>query len=197
MCGPQRGAAWGALIFEGLAKDAQEADRLLASGKISIEPAHDHNSVAEAAQMISFSQAASILENGTGGKVYYTICMLKGLDIFGEDEETEVIVLISKPPGPSTAEEILKRVSKSPKKVIINFLGYDPGPISNSGAIPARTLQETAFWAVATLKGESFRYENFRVPEVELKRMVKDETERMARERKFLRGLYSGETLCD
>ncbi len=72
MCGPQRGAAWGALIFEGLARDAQEADRLLGSGKISIEPAHDHDSVAGAAQMISFSQAAIVLENRTNGKVYYT-----------------------------------------------------------------------------------------------------------------------------
>ena len=27
MCGPQRGAAWEALIFEGMAKEAKEADR--------------------------------------------------------------------------------------------------------------------------------------------------------------------------
>ena len=33
MCGPQRGAAWGALIFEGLAKNAKEADHLLSRGK--------------------------------------------------------------------------------------------------------------------------------------------------------------------
>ncbi len=138
---------------------------------------------------------------GTGGRDLSDrvggLSMLKGLDILDEDEETEVIVLISKPPGPSTAEKILKRVSKSPKKVIINFLGYDPGPISNSGAIPARTLEETAFLAVATLRGEPYRHEDFGMPEAELKRMVQGETERMAREQKFVRGLYSGGTLCD
>jgi hypothetical protein len=72
MCGPQRGAAWGALLFEGLARDQKEADRLLASGRIAIEPAHDHDSVAGAGHMISFSQPVILLENKTNGKVYYT-----------------------------------------------------------------------------------------------------------------------------
>jgi hypothetical protein len=72
MCGPQKGAAWGALIFEGLAKDAKEADRLLATGEIAIEPAHDHDSVAGAGHMISFSQPVIILENKTNGNLYYT-----------------------------------------------------------------------------------------------------------------------------
>ncbi|HSB03942.1 MAG TPA: DUF1116 domain-containing protein [Thermodesulfobacteriota bacterium] len=72
MCGPQRGAAWGALIFEGLAKDAQEADHLLSKRKIRIESAHDHDSVAGAAQMISHSQPVIVLENRTNRKLYYT-----------------------------------------------------------------------------------------------------------------------------
>lgn len=72
MCGPQRGAAWGALIFEGLAEDAKEADSLLAAGKIEIEPAHDHDSVSGAAQMVSFHQPVIVLENKTNGKIYYT-----------------------------------------------------------------------------------------------------------------------------
>ena len=138
---------------------------------------------------------------GTGGRDLSDevggISMLRGLDILDEDEETEVIVLISKPPGPSTTEKILKRVSKSPKKVIVNFLGYDTGRISNSGAIAAGTLEETAYLAVATLKGEPYRYKNFGMPEVEMKRMVENETERMTRDQKFIRGLYSGGTLCD
>lgn len=72
MCGPQRGAAWGALIFEGIAKDAKEADHILASGKIKIEPAHDHDSVSGAGHMISFNQPVIVLENKTNGKIYYT-----------------------------------------------------------------------------------------------------------------------------
>jgi hypothetical protein len=72
MCNPQKGAAWGALIFEGLAKNAEEADALLQQEAISIEPAHDHDSVAGAAQIISYSQPVIILKNQTNGKSYYT-----------------------------------------------------------------------------------------------------------------------------
>jgi hypothetical protein len=72
MCGPQKGAAWGALIFEGLAKDINEADQLLRKGDITIAPAHEHDSVAGAGHMISFSQPVIVLENKTNGKFYYT-----------------------------------------------------------------------------------------------------------------------------
>jgi len=72
MCGPQRGAAWGALIFEGAAKDAEEADKLLKAGEFELEPAHDHDSVAGAAQVVSFNQPVIVLENKTNGKCYYS-----------------------------------------------------------------------------------------------------------------------------
>ena len=72
MCGPQKGAAWGCLIFEGLAKDAAEADRLLAAGEIEIEPANDHDSIAGAGQIISFHQPVIVMKNETNGNVYYT-----------------------------------------------------------------------------------------------------------------------------
>jgi hypothetical protein len=72
MCGPQRGAAWGALIFEGLAKDQKDADRLLSSGEVEIAAAHDHDTVSGAGHMISFSQPALILENRENHRLYYT-----------------------------------------------------------------------------------------------------------------------------
>jgi Protein of unknown function (DUF1116) len=72
MCNPQKGAAWGALIFEGLAKDAKEADDLLNREEICIASAHDHDSVAGAGQIISYSQPVIILKNLTNGKRYYT-----------------------------------------------------------------------------------------------------------------------------
>ena len=138
---------------------------------------------------------------GTGGRDLSDkvggLSMLKGLEILDEDEEIEIIVLISKPPGPSTMKKILKRVSKSPKRVIINFLGIDPELISSSGVMAARTLEETAFLAVATLKGEPYQPKNFSLSEVDLKRILKEETQRMAPNQKFIRGLYSGGTLCD
>jgi hypothetical protein len=72
MCNPQKGSAWGALIFEGLAKDAAEADQLLASGEVEIASSHDYNAVSGAGHMISYSQPVIVLENRENGRRYFT-----------------------------------------------------------------------------------------------------------------------------
>ena len=45
MCGAQRGAAIGMCLFEGWANDPAEAERLLNSGEIALEPNHHHATV--------------------------------------------------------------------------------------------------------------------------------------------------------
>jgi hypothetical protein len=72
MCGPQKGAAWGCLIFEGRAKNAVEADKLLKDGKFKLEPAHDHMAVAGAGQVVSYSQPVIVLEDKRNRKTYYS-----------------------------------------------------------------------------------------------------------------------------
>lgn len=42
MCGAQRGAMMGIALYEGWAKTAEEAERLLQSGAIRFEPNHHH-----------------------------------------------------------------------------------------------------------------------------------------------------------
>lgn len=138
---------------------------------------------------------------GTGGRDLSDkvggLSMLKGLEILEKDEETKIIILISKPPGPSTTKKILKRVSNFPKKVIICFLGSNPDLILNSGAIPAQTLEEAASLAVSILRNEQYRHRNFTISDEVMKKRLKAETEGMAPSQKFIRGLYSGGTLCD
>lgn len=43
--GPMRGAIVGALIYEGLAANWDEAERLVTSGEIDLEPCHEHSAV--------------------------------------------------------------------------------------------------------------------------------------------------------
>jgi FdrA protein len=137
---------------------------------------------------------------GTGGRDLSDkiggISMLKGIDILEDDENTHVIVLISKPPGSKTLKKILKRISECSKKVIINFLGIDSSMIEVSGAIAAKTLEEAALLAVATLRNEAYQMEDFTIPKLELNRMIYEESKRMVPNQKYVRGLYSGGTLC-
>jgi hypothetical protein len=65
--GPMRGAITGALIFEGKAKNEKEAQTLVESGEIELEPCHHHNTVGPMAGVTSPSMSVYILENKTHG----------------------------------------------------------------------------------------------------------------------------------
>ncbi len=67
MSGPLRGAIIGALIFEGKAKNAAEAEALAASGEIAFEPCHHHATVGPMAGVTSSSMMVYIVENQTHG----------------------------------------------------------------------------------------------------------------------------------
>ena len=71
MCGPMRGAVIGGLIYEGLAKDEQEAERLAASGEITFEPCHHHNAVGPMAGVMTASMPVWIMENEAFGNTAY------------------------------------------------------------------------------------------------------------------------------
>lgn len=65
MCGPQRGAVMGALIYEGLAKDEKQAELLVASGDIEFSPCHHSHAVGPMAGIISPRMPVFIIENKT------------------------------------------------------------------------------------------------------------------------------------
>ncbi|HWQ06825.1 MAG TPA: DUF1116 domain-containing protein [Feifaniaceae bacterium] len=74
MCGPQRGAVMGGLIYEGLAKDLAEAEALAASGKIKFDPCNMHSAVGPMAGVVTYSMPVWILENKAfGNRAYCTI----------------------------------------------------------------------------------------------------------------------------
>lgn len=72
MAGPLKGAMIGALLFEGRAKTAEDATRLLESGAIKFAPCHEHSSVGPMAGVISPSMAVFIVENLTHGNKAYS-----------------------------------------------------------------------------------------------------------------------------
>jgi len=73
MCGPQRGAVMGALIYEGIARDELEAERLAASGDIEFSPCHHHHTVGPMAGIVSPRMPVFILENKAyGNRAYAT-----------------------------------------------------------------------------------------------------------------------------
>ncbi len=74
MCGPQRGATIGALIYEGMAKSPEEAEKLAASGEIEFSPCHHHNTVGPMAGVVCASMPMIVTENEvTGEKAFNSL----------------------------------------------------------------------------------------------------------------------------
>ncbi len=71
MCGPQRGAVIGALIYEGLAENEEDAKKLAASGEIEYSPCHHHNMVGPMAGIVSPSMPVYIIKNEEFGNFAY------------------------------------------------------------------------------------------------------------------------------
>lgn len=67
MSGPLRGAIMGALIFEGKAQTAEEAEALATSGEIDFAPCHHYGAVGPMAGVTSASMQVYIVENAIHG----------------------------------------------------------------------------------------------------------------------------------
>ena len=65
---------------------------------------------------------------GTGGRdlseAVGAVTARQGLDLLSRDPETQVIVLISKPPAPQVADELLQVARSAGKPVVVDFIGY-------------------------------------------------------------------------
>src|SRR5512133_4095630 len=83
MCGAQRGAIIGEVIFEGWANTVDEATRLLEKGEIALEPNHHHQSVGPMAGTISANSWVYVVENKTFGNKAYCR-QVEGMQQFGD-----------------------------------------------------------------------------------------------------------------
>lgn len=118
---------------------------------------------------------------------------LSALNALNEDEATEVVIIISKPPSPEVADKIISKAQNMKKKVILCLLGAKLMENLPSNIIQCTNLEETAIRAASTALGR----------EVNLKEKEKnvsliEEFKQMRRpEQKYVRALFGGGTLCD
>jgi FdrA protein len=126
---------------------------------------------------------------GTGGRDLSekvgAVTTRQGLQLLSRDPETRVIVLVSKPPAPEVAEDVLGVARSAGKPVVVAFIGY-PSPARQMDNLTfASTLDEAAQLAV-DLAASTPQAE----PALELK------LNRFVPGQRYLRGLFSGGTLA-
>ncbi len=163
-----------------------------------------------AAAGTGIQEAVSLLSNagvgishaiGTGGRDLSDkiggITARQGLQILNEDEKTKVVILISKPPGKKTVLALSDAVKQMGKPVVVNFIGMSEQLPLGSNAVIVDTLEDAAFTAYELIKGKVVPYRTVftRNPE-EVSNRAETEWEKMQDEQRYVRGLFSGGTLC-
>lgn len=123
-----------------------------------------------------------------GGKT-----MLSALEALKEDEETEVVVIISKPPAKEVADKVFDAAKNIGKPVVVCLLGSSSSLILGDNITLCSNLEDTAVEAVSLALGKEVKA-NFSEDEkevIENFRIVKRP------EQKYVRAIYGGGTLCD
>lgn len=125
---------------------------------------------------------------GTGGRDLSekvgAVTFKQGLDILARDPQTQVIVLVSKPPAVKVAEEVLALARQAPKPVVVAFVGHATATRRLDNLHFATGLDDAAQLAVelAVHNPQSLIHTQYPKP--------------FASSQRYLRGLFSGGTLA-
>lgn len=126
---------------------------------------------------------------GTGGRdlsgAIGGVSMRHGLSLLAEDEGTNVIVLISKPPAPDVADGIIAIAENLNKPVIINFVGANMSVQKSDNVHFAVTLEDAAALAVTLSTGNELPASTA---------ITTTDAFNFAEGQQYIRGLYSGGT---
>lgn len=132
------------------------------------------------------------LSREVGGRM-----MRQGLRALEVDPDTQVIVLVSKPPAGEIGDRILDEATTAAKPVVVNFLGQDPGLLPRGRVKTARTLEETALLAARVAVGGEFPPGADVEEEAGLPARAARERARLLPGQRYVRGLFVGGTLAD
>ena len=126
---------------------------------------------------------------GTGGhdlsKRVGGVMTRLGIEALGDDDRTEVIVVVSKAPSPDVACDIVETVSSAGKPAVVHFVGGEPQP-AKGNVVFAKTLADAARLAC----------ERAGMTDLSLKEAITLPDVQYTPEQRFIRGYFCGGTLC-
>jgi hypothetical protein len=123
MCGAQRGAILGMILYEGWASTIEEAQKLLETGEVHLEPNHHHQAVGPMAGTISASAPVWVVENKTFGNRAFCR-QVEGRQQFGEysPEALNALIMWRDIWAPTLREALHKIGGLDLKPIIIQAL---------------------------------------------------------------------------
>jgi hypothetical protein len=123
MCGAQQGAVIGQVVYEGWAKNIEEARALLDKGAIRLEPNHHHQAVGPMAGTISRSAPVWVVENRAFGNRAFCR-QVEGRQQFGDysGEALQALCLWRDVWAPTLRKSLLKAGGLNLKPIITQAL---------------------------------------------------------------------------
>jgi FdrA protein len=118
----------------------------------------------------------------------------QALEILHTDPLTEVICLLSKPPGPMTWAHLPAQLARLRKPCIVHFSGV--AAAAGGSWYPAATLEDAALAAVALARGTEPQAREFTVSSEEIDHLIEGATRAMRPGQRLVRGIYAGGTLA-
>jgi succinyl-CoA synthetase alpha subunit len=123
---------------------------------------------------------------------------LMAIEALAQDDDTNVIVVISKPPAKAQAAQVVAALETAGKPAVVHFIGLEPEPAHPGSVVTfATNLEETAGMAVALAEGRPYQRRMFTQPAAEIEAILERETRGILPAQTFIRGYYTGGTLAD
>ena len=136
---------------------------------------------------------------GTGGRdlkeAIGGITMLQGIEALKYDEDTKVIVLISKPPAKSVMEKVLEAAKDTEKPTVVCFIGGNKEEIKGENITFSGSLEEASIKAVSILKNTS-EVSLETIDEEVNNKIIDKYVSKFKENQKYVRGLFTGGTLA-
>jgi len=121
------------------------------------------------------------------------ITTLEAIKLLNNDQSTEVLLLVSKPPSERVAKKILSTVKETGKPAVICFMGSDLKS-KDPNIYFASTLDEASVRAVQFAKKINKRPRIYSGKN--WKKLAQKSIKLLDPKQQYIRGLYSGGTLC-
>jgi succinyl-CoA synthetase alpha subunit len=120
--------------------------------------------------------------------------MLRALELLAADQDTEVVCVLGKPPGPDVQRRLTAAVARLDKPCVVHFPGAD-APLG-CRAHAAATLEDAGRAAVALARGREPAAVEFTLAADDIERLIADGTRGLGRQQRYVRGVYAGGTLA-
>jgi FdrA protein len=130
------------------------------------------------------------------GEAVGGLMTVHALDALGADKETDLIIVIGKPPAAAVRERVMAKLGDIGKPAVVAMLGRGVTRGRDGNVTTVTTLEDAAAAALSRLGGASWEPRAFTLGAEEIEPLVSRARRELGADQRAIRGLYAGGTLA-